>query len=158
VYSNARTRGWCVRRGLVSDMIRAMLTSILLDLCGDRAGHATIHPPSRESLIPCIHIKWGGQPTWTAEEGNDEDTIALLPRPLSSPSFHDRRRRAHDRSRRDAATGEECGDGNSQDGRSDEPSAMSLEIVDAAGSIRHAVTPSAPSNKSCACCQASFPE
>jgi len=71
-------------------------------------------------------------------------------------TFHDRRRRAQDR--RDAATGEECGDGNSQDGRSDEPSAMSLEIVDAAGSIRHAVTPSAPSNKSCACCQASFPE
>jgi hypothetical protein len=43
-------------------------------------------------------------------DGNDLDTIALFPH----PTCHDRRRRAQDR--RDAATGEECGDGNSQDG------------------------------------------
>ena len=114
VYSNARARGWCVRRGLVSDMIRAMLTLILLDLCGDRAGHATIHPPSRESLIPCIHIKWGGQPTRTADADSRRgqptkgmprtrlrSCLTLFPR----PTFHDRRRRAQDR--RDAATGED---------------------------------------------------
>jgi hypothetical protein len=48
VYSNARARGWCVRRGLVSDMIRAMLTLIRLDLCGDRrcSSRACRNPPA----------------------------------------------------------------------------------------------------------------
>ena len=92
VYSNARARGWCVRRGLVSDMIRAMLTLIRLDLCGDRAGHATIHPPSRESLIPCIHIKWGGQPTRTA----DADSRRGQPTRTADVDSRRRERRGHD--------------------------------------------------------------
>ena len=50
---------WRELRGLISGMIRAILTLILLDLCGDRAGNTTIHPQSRESLIPCIHHQVG---------------------------------------------------------------------------------------------------
>ena len=111
-----------------------------------RGGAQRVHD-GLQITTDCKYKSWAGvgdcigcvAGKYLSTEGNDEDTIALFPH----PTFHDRRRRAQDR--RDAATGEECDDGNSQDGRSYEPSAMSLEIVDAAGSILHAVTPSAPS-------------
>ena len=120
---------------MIKAMIKAMIESVarITTVRGKHRGkfrraactlHVSLskqHPPPRcryTRFHRCKYKSWAGvgdcigcvAGKYLSTEGNDDHTIALFPH----PTFHDRRRRAQDR--RDAATGEECDDGNSQDG------------------------------------------